>query len=75
MKHSYLNIYEALLEQSLPIPDIVNESRLKDNAFLAHFDQWLVTTEEVMKCNSIAQCSEIAELRSKIISASSNRTH
>jgi hypothetical protein len=70
MKHSYLNIYEGLLAQSLLIPDIVNRSRLKDNAFLVHFDQWLITTEEIMKCNSIAQCAEIAGLRSKIISAS-----
>ena len=70
MKNSYLNIYEALLKQSLLIPELVSKSAHKDTTFLTHLNQWLLATEEVMKKNSIAQCAEIAGLRSKIISAS-----
>ena len=69
MKHSEINLYESLLQQSLLIPDLVTKSAKKDLSFLPSLDRWLLDTENIMKENNISKCAEIAGLRSRIIAA------
>jgi len=69
MKNSILDTYESLLEKSLSIPDLVTLASKKDAKFLSEFDSWLKETESLLEKNRMAQCSEIAGLRSKIINA------
>lgn len=74
MKHSHIDMYEALLKQSLLIPELVTKSAHKDNDFLEYLNQWLLDTEAIMKKFNISKCSEIAGLRSKIIATSYSAT-
>ncbi len=69
MQNSNINVYEELLKQSLLIPELVNKSTKRDNIFIDELNQWLLNTESKMKKNNISKCSEIAGLRSKIVSA------
>ena len=70
MKHSYIDMYEDLLKQSLLIPELVTKSANKDMNFLPKLNQWLLDTEQIMKKYNISKCAEIAGLRSKIVAAS-----
>ncbi len=72
MKPSHIDMYEALLKQSLLVPELVTLSAHKNSEFLDALNQWLLDTEEVMKKFNISKCAEIAGLRSKIITASYN---
>ena len=76
MKNSLLDTYETLLVKSLDVSKLVSLASKKDTSFVLKFEEWLVTTEELLEKNRIAQCSEIAGLRSKIVSArySENKT-
>jgi len=69
MKNSILDIYESLLEKSLSVSHLVTLASKKDTQFLPEFEMWLVELEELLEKNRMAQCSEIAGLRSKIVSA------
>ncbi len=69
MKNSVLDTYELLLDKSLGVSKLVSLASSKDTSFVPKFEQWLVETEELLEKNRIAQCSEIAGLRSKIINA------
>jgi len=72
MKNSILDIYEELLQQSLKVPKLVTLAAKKDAGFLVALNSWLMETEELLKKNRIAECAEIAALRSKILSARYN---
>jgi len=69
MKTSIVDTYEALLQQSLAVPKLVNLASKKDNSFLNELDKWLIQTEKILEKNRFAQCSEIAGLRSKIVAS------
>jgi len=69
MKNSILDIYESLLKKSLSVSHLVTLASKKDANFLPEFEIWLVELEQLLEKNRMAKCSEIAGLRSKIVSA------
>lgn len=67
MQVSALSIIEPLKRKLLEFPSLVNSLQNKDYDFLTLLDRWMKETETILKNNNIAQCSEIAGLRSKIL--------
>ena len=69
MKKSILDLYEKLLQQSLKVPLLVDLAEHRSGSFIDELQEWLRTTEKILEENRMPQCSELAGLRSKIVSA------
>lgn len=67
MKTSSLTIVESLKSKLLTFPALVDSLQQKDSNFLSLLQDWMKEAETILKNYNIAQCSEIAGLRSKII--------
>lgn len=67
MQVSLLAIVDPLKEKLLQYPELVDRLKNKEHDFLDTLQNWMTEMETILKNNNIAQCSEIAGLRSKII--------
>ncbi|MEZ5046695.1 MAG: hypothetical protein R2831_06860 [Chitinophagaceae bacterium] len=73
MKISNLTIVEKLREKILVFPSIVDQLQQKDNQFILNLEHWMRDIENIFKNFNITDVSEIAGLRSKILSSSFER--
>jgi hypothetical protein len=67
MQVSALSITESLKSHLFTYPALVDSLQQKDFDFLLKLETWMRTVEAILKNNNIAECAEIAGLRSKII--------
>ena len=67
MKISSLTIVESLKGMLLRFPALVDCLQNKNFNFLSLLENWMREAETILINNQIAECSEIAGLRSKII--------
>ena len=78
MKPSSITIVESLKTKLLLFPTLVDNLQNKDSSFLINLENWMKEIEAIFKNNNIAEVSEIAGFRSKILaplfSESTNRS-
>lgn len=68
MKKSILSLVENLKAKLLQYPSLVNMMEQRDYTFIEKLTEWIEETEEILVGNNISQASELAGLRSKILS-------
>ena len=68
MQKSILDITYNLKSKLLEFPSIVNSLEKKDFNFLSNLMMWIKDTEEILKTYNISETSELAGLRSRILS-------
>ena len=68
MKKSILDLIDNLKTKLLEFPSIVDSLEKKDFNFLVNLMSWITDTEEILKTYNISETSELAGLRSRILS-------
>ncbi|HEX8549753.1 MAG TPA: hypothetical protein VF691_22525 [Cytophagaceae bacterium] len=67
MRKSKLNLVNELRERLTEFPQIVNQLETKDPLFKEKLLSWIKKCEELLTTHNVAEVSELAGLRSKII--------
>lgn len=68
MQKSILDLTYKLKAKLIEFPSIVNSLEKKDFNFLTNLLTWIKDTEEILKTYNISETSELAGLRSRILS-------